>query len=98
MTRDDTIDTEKVLGRVLGVGTRTSTVSLGLGLALALLRPGRLADVLLHAGLIVLLATPVLRVIMSIAAFARRREWPFVLSTGCVFALLVAAILLAFVT
>ena len=98
MTRDDTLDTERVLGRVLGLGTRASTASLGLGLALALLRPGRLADVLLHAGLVILLATPVLRVVISIAAFARRREWPFVLYTAFVLALLVSGILLAFVT
>jgi uncharacterized membrane protein len=98
MTRNDAVDAERVLGRVLGLGTRASTVALALGLALALLNPGRAAHLLLHGGLIVLMATPVLRVMVSVVTFARRREWQFVVYTTFVLALLVVGILLASVS
>jgi uncharacterized membrane protein len=95
MTRGDVLGTERTLGRVLNVGTRASTITLALGLALASFAPGSLADLLLHAGLVILMATPVLRVAVSIVAFARRREWPFVAFTGVVLVLLIAGILVA---
>jgi uncharacterized membrane protein len=95
MTHPEIVDTERILGRVLNVGTLVSTVTLALGLALALLRPGMTATVLLHAGIMVLLATPVMRVFVSILTFASRQEWRFVVFTTTVLLLLVIGILVA---
>jgi uncharacterized membrane protein len=95
MTDDRTVEIERTLGRVLNAGTQASTVTLALGLALALLYPGLLATVLLHAGIVVLMATPVLRVAVSIVAFTSRREWRFVVFTTTVLVLLVVGILIA---
>lgn len=95
MSYEDTVGTERLLGRVLLIGTRASTVALAAGLVLALFRPSAVSGVLLHVGLLVLMATPVLRVIVSIGAFARRREWHFVLLTSCVLAFLLIGLVLA---
>lgn len=93
MRDDDTIGTERILGRVLGVGTHISTLLLALGLAYALIDPGAPALGLLHAGLVMLMATPVLRVAVSVIAFARRREWWFVACTSIVLALITSGVL-----
>jgi len=47
--------------------------------------PGR---ALVAAGLLLLIATPVLRVVVSLVTFAVQRDWPFVLLAGVVLALL----------
>ena len=96
MTDDlDTRGTELTLGRVLTVGTRVSTVCLALGLVLTGVRPGPAATLLLHAGIVVLMATPALRVAVSIGAFARRGEWWLVLCAGLVLVLLIVGIAVA---
>jgi uncharacterized membrane protein len=93
--RLDTHATEHTLGRLLSAGTRLSTLTLAIGLVLALLRAGAISTWLLHAGLIVLLATPVMRVAVSVATFAAQREWRFVLFTATVLLLLITGILVA---
>ena len=45
----------------------------------------------------VLLATPVARVAVSIAEFARQRDWTFVLYTSIVLALLLGSLLAALI-
>ena len=47
----------------------------GLGLSLAGVEP--VATVLLNAGIIVLLATPVSRVVVSTVEYVVERDWPF---------------------
>lgn len=68
---------ETLLGRTLGLGVGLSTLLLGLGLGLSLAQAGHAADVLMHAGLIVLMATPVARVLISCVEFIRQRDWFF---------------------
>lgn len=92
------VDIERALGRVLTIGTRVSTVTLGLGLVAAFLAPGgALTGALLAAGLLVLLLTPVARVVVSIVGYVRERDWWFVLYTGIVLALLIVSFVAAFV-
>jgi len=95
MTLHDTHATERTLGRLLSVGTRVSTLMLAVGLVMALMRAGVAASWLLHAGLVVLLATPVTRVAVSIVTFASQREWRFVMFTAIVLLLLITGILVA---
>jgi hypothetical protein len=93
--RDDTRSMELTLGRVLTAGTRASTACLALGLALTWLAPARLGTMLLHAGIVLLMATPALRVAVSIGAFARRHDWWLVLCALLVLVLLISGILAA---
>jgi uncharacterized membrane protein len=90
-------DLETSLARVLTFGTRASTITLALGLAAVFLAPGhRATHVLLTAGLLVLLLTPVARVAVSVVGYLRERDWPFVLYTGVVLVLLIGSFLAAF--
>ena len=50
------------------------------------------AGPLLNAGLVILMATPVLRVALSIAEYARLRDWLFVATAGAVLAILVLSV------
>jgi uncharacterized membrane protein len=97
MNDPDSTSTERLLGRVLTIGTRTSSVLLVAGLvtALTVTQATRLSSLLLQIGLLVLMATPVLRVVVSVGAFAARREWAFVFLTSVVLVLLIASIWLA---
>ena len=93
MTVEDTGSAEVALGRVLTVGTRVSTVCLAAGLLLTFALPeSQITAILLAAGLVVLMATPVARVAVSIAEFARRRDWRFVIYTSIVLALLLGSL------
>jgi len=96
MRADDARRTELALGRVLTVGTRASTACLAAGLVLTFVVPGaRMTGILLAIGLMVLMATPVARVAVSIAEFARQRDWKFVIYACIVFALLIGSSLAA---
>jgi len=98
MSQADMRRAEVALGRVLTVGTLVSTACLAAGLALTFAAPARrITTVLLTGGLVVLLATPVARVAVSIAEFARQRDWPFVLYTSVVLALLLGSLLAALI-
>lgn len=87
---------ERHLGRLLTAGVAVSALLLGCGLLAVVVRPnGTAAGPLLAAGLLVLMATPMLRVVVSIAEYVRMREWFFVvialvvlieLSAGVIFA------------
>lgn len=88
---------EETLGGVLSLGTQATTVLLVVGLALLLWAPdARLGTLAVHVGLVVLMLTPVARVIVSIAAYVRARQWWFVLLTGIVLVLLIGSFLAAF--
>jgi uncharacterized membrane protein len=88
----ETRGTERTLGRVLTLGVRVSTACLVTGLLLRAVMPGRAGVLLLHAGIVVLMATPALRVAVSIASFARRREWWLVSCAAAVLVMLIAGI------
>lgn len=68
---------EHALGRTLHAGIVVSTTLLALGLLLVLAAPGRAADLLLQAGLLVLMGTPMARVLLSCIEFVRQRDWFF---------------------
>ena len=83
---------ERVIGVVLRAGVMASSACLAVGLLLALLMGDRgLAGILLHAGIIVLLATPVARVIVSIVQYASQRDWAFTALTAIVLLELMAS-------
>lgn len=88
---------ELIIGRVLRLGTATSSTCFAAGLSLMILgRSGGLARVLLSAGLIILLATPATRVVVSVAEYARERDWLFVALTLLVLLALAASVWAAF--
>lgn len=64
------------LDRVLRVFVRLSAVCLALGLATALAWPGALPPrILLHAGLILLLASPAARLVVIVVVHTQKRRW-----------------------
>lgn len=88
---------EEAVGRVLRVGVTTSSVCLAIGLTLTLLSDASsVSNVMLTTGLIILMATPVLRVMISLGEYFRERDWFFVLLTSIVFLELVASVVAAF--
>ena len=73
---------ERSIGDVLSAGVMASSIGLGAGLVLTLLGGATaLANLLLQGGVIVLLATPVMRVLVSITEYAQQRDWKFTLLT-----------------
>ncbi len=94
-SRDDT-RLELAIGRVLFLGVTISSTCLAVGLGLSLV-PGLAgaAGWLMNAGLIVLMATPVGRVVISIVDYAIDRDWLFAGLTIVVLAELAASLVAA---
>lgn len=86
---------ERMLGWVLRAGSILSTALLAVGLGLAFVNLGAGADVYLNAGLVVLMATPVARVIVSVVEYAGERDWTFVALTSTVLLVLAGSLLVA---
>lgn len=83
------------LGRLLNAGVTLATGCLAAGLmAWFVTGGGHLASVILTAGLVILMLTPLARVVASFVVYARLRDWFFVWTTVMVFAVLIAAWLL----
>jgi uncharacterized membrane protein len=96
MTNSSVERLERILGRVLGVGVLVSSICLAAGLLMTLAGGGSvMARALPQAGIVVLLATPVVRVAVSSVGYARQRDWLFVTLTLVVFLELVATIVAA---
>ena len=53
------------------------------------------ATIALTIGLVILMATPILRVVVSLVAYVRMRDWFFVITTITVFVLLAVTVTLA---
>lgn len=87
---------EILIGRVLRIGVMLSTVCLALGLAMALVRP-HASPWLLNAGILLLIATPAARVVLSIVEYAIARDRLFLFLTCIVFLELVAGAVAALV-
>lgn len=69
---------ESHLGRLLVTGVIVSAILLAIGLGLWLSSPeSPVALWLLNAGLIVLMATPIMRVVVSCAEYVGMRQWFF---------------------
>ena len=89
---------ERVIGNVLRGGVMLSTVCLSAGLLLSLATSGGAASAfLLNAGIVVLLATPVARVIVSTVQYIRDRVWRFATLTIIVLVVLLASAVAALV-
>ena len=83
---------EHIIGVVLRVGVAISSVCLAVGLALSFVPAAETsASWLLHAGIIVLLATPVARVMVSIVEYVNERDWMFATLTAIVLLELMAS-------
>ena len=88
---------EQDLGRLLVTGVIISAVLLAAGLGLWLVHPaGGIAAWLLNAGLIVLMGTPMMRVLVSFLEYVRMRDWFFVAMTIVVLAELTLTVVVAF--
>ena len=87
---------EQNLGTLLQTGVLSSAACLAFGLAAWMIAgPGALSTFALTFGLIVLMATPILRVVVSLVAYVRMRDWFFVATTIIVFVLLAVTVTLA---
>jgi uncharacterized membrane protein len=87
-----------VAGRLLTAGVALSAVCLLVGLLLTIARRGSEAAAphpLLHVGLILLIATPILRVIVALVEDVRQRQWFFALATMVVLAVLAGTLFAA---
>jgi uncharacterized membrane protein len=88
---------EQRIGEVLRFGTMTSSTLFAIGLVMALVGyQAGLGQVLLQAALIILLATPAARVVVSIIEYARERDWLFVVLTLVVLAALGGSVVAAY--
>ena len=89
---------EHLIGGVLRAGVTASAICLGAGLVLSFIGgSGAIASVLLHTGIVVLLATPVARVLVSMVEYAQQRDWTFTLLTAIVFIELLAGAVAALI-
>lgn len=86
---------ERLVGRVLRVGSVASTSILAVGLAIALLFPSSArAETIIRVGLLVLLLTPVARVVASVFEYTSDRDWLFAGLTSLVLAIVLGSLLL----
>lgn len=84
---------ETRLGRLLVAGLAAAAASLAAGLVLFFVRPGSAsADSVLAVGLMILMATPILRVVVSVVEYVRMRDWFFVAITLSVLGVLAATV------
>lgn len=80
------------VGRLLEAGVTVATVCLAVGLLLwFVMGDGSAAHYTLTTGLVVLMMTPLARVVASLVTYLRLRDWFFVGTTVMVFAVLIAA-------
>lgn len=90
------------MGKLLLVGSWLAVICLGLGLVILLvggtLAQGNSGKVLLTAGLVTMLATPVGRVLAALFAFLRQRDWPYATVAGGVLGTLILGFLIGLVT
>ena len=82
---------EQSIGAVLRAGVIASSICLASGLVLTFAGGAdAAARILLQVGVLVLLGTPVARVIVSIVEYAQERDWTFTLLTVVVLVELLA--------
>lgn len=83
---------ERLIGNVLRAGVIASSSCLGAGLVLGFFGgAATISNVLLHTGILLLLMTPVARVVVSIVEYAQQRDWAFTALTLVVLAELMAS-------
>jgi uncharacterized membrane protein len=96
MTPPATDRLERWLGKILTAGVLASTGLLAAGLLLQLLRvEPDAAAALTRAGLMVLMATPVARVVVSVVEYALERDWLFAALTTTVLIILLGSLVVS---
>jgi uncharacterized membrane protein len=85
---------EMVLARLLRLGSMIAAILLAVGIGAMLLGHTGFAPRLITAGLLTLLATPIMRVVVAGLIFARDRDWRFAFFCLVVLCALVAGVLL----
>jgi uncharacterized membrane protein len=96
-TPEQAAQLERLIGIVLRGGVTLSSVCLAVGLLLTLAGGGAVASFVINTGIIVLLATPVSRVIVSTVEYVLERDWTFATLTFIVLLELVASAVAALV-
>jgi len=88
---------ETTIGEVLRFGTITSSTMFAVGLLISVVgyQP-MVAQLLLGTGLIILLATPPARVVVSVIEYIRERDWTFVVLTVIVLLALAGSVAAAY--
>jgi len=87
---------ERWVGKILTAGVLASTGLLAAGLLLQLVGVGLgTAAALTNAGLIVLMATPVARVVVSVIEYSLERDWLFAMLTTTVLIILLASLVVS---
>jgi uncharacterized membrane protein len=82
--------------RLLTAGVIVSALGLVCGLCVWLAAPADWRALsLLQAGLMILMATPILRLCIAVVQFAHARDWFFVLTTAAVLTVLITTLMLA---
>lgn len=96
-TRADSLQRlEVTLGRLLHTGVFLSAIAMAAGLALWMIQgETALSSGILTTGLMILMATPIMRVLVSLVAYLRMRDWLFAGTTVLVFVLLAVTVTLA---
>jgi uncharacterized membrane protein len=88
---------EVMIGEVLRFGTITSSTMFAIGLVMTVVRyQPAVAQLLLGAGLFILLATPPARVVVSVIEYIRERDWTFVVLTLIVLLALAGSVIAAY--
>jgi Protein of unknown function (DUF1634) len=96
MTDADISRLEAILGRLLLGGVLSASGCLTAGLTLWLTRVAPpIANALLTAGLMILMATPILRVVVSLVEYTRMRDWFFATTTLVVLIVLAVTVAVA---
>jgi uncharacterized membrane protein len=83
---------ELILARLLRIGSLIAAGLLAVGIAAMLLGQTGIAPKLITAGLLVLLGTPVLRVVVAAIIFVKQKEWHFAFFSLVVLCALAAGI------
>ena len=78
-------------GQLLLGGVLVASVCLLAGLVLSLAGASASAG-LMNAGLVILMATPVVRVMLSIVEYVAARDWPFAATASAVLAILLFSV------
>jgi len=88
---------EVAIGRVLRVGVAASSVLLVVGLLLTLVhKADDVALIVLTIAIVILLATPAARVVISVVEYVRERDWLFAGLTLIVLLTLAGSVVVAF--
>ena len=88
---------ETTIGEVLRFGTIASSTMFAIGLLMTLAKyQTAVARLLLDGGLMILLATPAARVMVSVVEYIRERDWAFVMLTFIVLLALAGSVVAAY--